>query len=166
MSPLQVILAFAALHAGLVAPVPGVAESPLASAAGTLALFGGLWLAFHAWSLVCRRRLDRGQSSGWRGADAAMRATQWASLAALFAAGALLGWLDGVRAAVGDLPAVDELMASIIEAEPLAELVDAEVLRADTLERVDPLYGPLRLLAVARVGPTRLLDNLGVTVHP
>jgi len=111
MSPLQVILAFAALHAGLVAPVPGVAESPLASAAGTLALFGGLWLAFHAWSLVCRRRLDRGQSSGWRGADAAMRATQWASLAALFAAVALLGWLDGVRAAVGDLPAVDELIA-------------------------------------------------------
>lgn len=79
---------------------------------------------------------------------------------------ALRAGVAAIQAGERSAPAVDELMASIIEAEPLAELDYAEVVRADTLERVDPLYGPLRLLAVARFGPTRLLDNLGVTVHP
>ena len=47
-------------------------------------------------------------------------------------------------------------------AEPLAEPDYAVVVKADTLEDVDPLAGDLRLLGVARFGSTRLLDNLGL----
>ena len=56
---------------------------------------------------------------------------------------------------------VRSLMADLISAEPLAELDYAEVVDAHTLQVVDPLAGELRLLAAARFGRARLLDNLG-----
>jgi pantoate--beta-alanine ligase len=59
--------------------------------------------------------------------------------------------------------AVRELMAGIITAEPLVDLDYAEVRAAGDLAEVDPLSGELRLLVAARLGSTRLLDNLGVT---
>lgn len=68
-----------------------------------------------------------------------------------------------VLAGERDPAAVRRLMADIVEAEPLAELDYAEVVRPDTLERLDPLAGELRLLAAARFGQARLLDNVGVT---
>ena len=58
---------------------------------------------------------------------------------------------------------VRELVASLIAAEPLAELDYAEVVDADTLQEVDPLAGELRLLAAARFGRARLIDNEGAT---
>ena len=55
-------------------------------------------------------------------------------------------------------------MAALIEDEPLGELDYAEVVDATTLAVPDPLHGTLRLLAAARFGRARLIDNLGVEV--
>jgi pantoate--beta-alanine ligase len=55
-------------------------------------------------------------------------------------------------------------MAATIAAEPLFELDYAAVVDATTFETPDPLTGELRLLAAARLGKARLIDNLGVTV--
>jgi pantoate--beta-alanine ligase len=59
---------------------------------------------------------------------------------------------------------VSALMADLIAAEPLAELDYAEVVDARTLKTVDPLAGELRLLAAARFGRARLIDNIGAHV--
>ena len=56
---------------------------------------------------------------------------------------------------------VRALVADLISAEPLADLDYAEVVDARTLQPVDPLAGDLRLLAAARFGRARLIDNLG-----
>jgi pantoate--beta-alanine ligase len=60
--------------------------------------------------------------------------------------------------------AVRDLMAGIIEAEPLARLDYAAVVDADSFLVPDPLTGNLRLLAAVRFGRARLIDNVGVTV--
>lgn len=52
------------------------------------------------------------------------------------------------------------LVADLINAEPLAHLDYAEVVDAETLQRMDPLVGELRLLAAARFGKARLIDNI------
>ncbi len=57
---------------------------------------------------------------------------------------------------------VRALMGDIVEAEPLVELDYAEVVDAATLAVPEKLDGELRLLVAARVGSTRLIDNLGV----
>jgi pantoate--beta-alanine ligase len=59
--------------------------------------------------------------------------------------------------------AVRELMAQIVEAEPLAQLDYAEVVDADSFDVPEPLTGNLRLLAAVRFGRARLIDNVGVT---
>lgn len=79
---------------------------------------------------------------------------------------ALKAGLASIRAGERDRQVVEALIADVIEAEPLAALDYAVVRRADTLEVVDPLAGDLRLLAVARFGTTRLLDNVGVHLDP
>jgi pantoate--beta-alanine ligase len=56
------------------------------------------------------------------------------------------------------------LVADLIAAEPRAALDYAEVVDATTLQVVDPLVGELRLLAAARFGRARLIDNLGAVV--
>jgi pantoate--beta-alanine ligase len=56
------------------------------------------------------------------------------------------------------------LMADLIVAEPKADLDYAEVVDARTLRVVDPLAGELRLLAAARFGKARLIDNLAAVV--
>lgn len=56
------------------------------------------------------------------------------------------------------------LVSAIVEAEPLVELDYAEVVEAATLEVPEKLGGELRLLLAARVGATRLVDNVGVVV--
>ena len=58
---------------------------------------------------------------------------------------------------------VRALMIDLIGAEPLAELDYAEVVDARTLQVVDPLDGELRLLAAARFGKARLIDNIAAT---
>jgi pantoate--beta-alanine ligase len=54
------------------------------------------------------------------------------------------------------------LMAAAIAAEPLVRLDYAEVADAATLSPLDRVEGPARLLVAARVGTTRLIDNLAV----
>ncbi len=52
-------------------------------------------------------------------------------------------------------------MAQVVATEPLATLDYARVVDARTLETLDRLHGTLRLLIAARVGPARLIDNVG-----
>jgi pantoate--beta-alanine ligase len=59
---------------------------------------------------------------------------------------------------------VEELVAAAIEAEPLAQLDYAAAVDAATLAPLDPLRGEVRLLAAARFGKARLLDNVGAVV--
>jgi pantoate--beta-alanine ligase len=63
-----------------------------------------------------------------------------------------------------DPAVIATLMAEVIEAEPLAGLDYAEVVDAASFAVPDPLGGTLRLLAAARFGRARLIDNVGVTV--
>lgn len=76
---------------------------------------------------------------------------------------ALLAGADAVQAGERDPEVVRRLVAGLIEGEPLAVLDYAAVVDARTLEVVDPLVGEVRLLAAAKFGRARLLDNLGVT---
>jgi pantoate--beta-alanine ligase len=77
---------------------------------------------------------------------------------------ALRAGMAAITAGERDPAAVRDLMAQIIEAEPLAELDYAEVVDADSLTVPEPLVGNLRLLAAVRFGRARLIDNVGVTV--
>lgn len=71
-----------------------------------------------------------------------------------------------ISAGERDRSVVEEHMASVLRDEPLAEFDYAVVVDPDTLESPDVLVPgtEVRLLAVARFGATRLLDNLGVGV--
>ena len=77
---------------------------------------------------------------------------------------ALRSGAAAIAAGERDPAAVRELMAQIIEAEPLAQLDYAEVVDADSFTVPEPLTGNLRLLAAVRLGRARLIDNVGVTV--
>jgi pantoate--beta-alanine ligase len=76
---------------------------------------------------------------------------------------ALRAGAAAIGAGEDDPAAVHDLMAGIIEAEPLAELDYAEVVDADSFSVPQPLRGNLRLLAAVRFGKARLIDNVGVT---
>lgn len=65
-----------------------------------------------------------------------------------------------------DPDAVVAAMEAVVAAEPLAELDYAAVVDAATFEVPHPLSGTLRLLAAARFGKARLLDNLGLVCEP
>jgi pantoate--beta-alanine ligase len=76
--------------------------------------------------------------------------------------------LQAGRAAVDagerDPAKVSALMADLISAQPLAQLDYAEVVDAASLQVPDRLEGTLRLLAAARFGKARLIDNVGAEV--
>jgi pantoate--beta-alanine ligase len=76
---------------------------------------------------------------------------------------ALLVGRLAIDAGERDAERVRELMAGLIEAEPLAELDYAAVVDARTLRVLDPLEGELRLLAAVRFGRARLIDNVGAS---
>jgi pantoate--beta-alanine ligase len=71
-----------------------------------------------------------------------------------------------ISAGESDPAVIEAHMASIIEAEPLAELDYAVVVDPDSLSPLTELVSgaSVRLLMVAKVGTPRLLDNLGVDV--
>ncbi|HWC12772.1 MAG TPA: pantoate--beta-alanine ligase, partial [Acidimicrobiales bacterium] len=75
-------------------------------------------------------------------------------------AGAVAAMEDGER----DAARLGRAMADTVTAEPLADLDYATVVRAADLVPLDPLEGSVRALVAARVGGTRLLDNVGVTL--
>ena len=77
---------------------------------------------------------------------------------------ALQAGAASILAGERDPGAVRTLMAGIISAEPLAELDYAEVVDPETMAAPTVLAGELRLLAAARFGTPRLLDNLAVRV--
>lgn len=71
-----------------------------------------------------------------------------------------------VEAGERDRAILEAHIASIIDAEPLAELDYVAVVDPVTLQRPDVLASgsSVRILLVARVGIPRLLDNLGIDV--
>lgn len=71
---------------------------------------------------------------------------------------------EAIEAGERSADVINAAMCQVIDSEPCAELDYAAVVDTETLVRVDPLFGELRLLAAARIGRPRLLDNLGVTV--
>lgn len=77
---------------------------------------------------------------------------------------ALVAGADCVRAGERDPRVVVDAMTATVDAEPLFDLDYAAVVDAATFATPDPLAGELRLLAAARLGKARLIDNLGVTV--
>lgn len=72
------------------------------------------------------------------------------------AASVLAGELDPAE--------VRSLVGAIVEAEPLVAIDYAAVVESATLVEPEKLHGELRLLVAARVGGTRLVDNVGVEV--
>ena len=82
--------------------------------------------------------------------------------AALALRRALDAGLAELQAGTRDPARVRAAMAQVLEAEPLVQPDYAEVVEASSLEVRDPLAGEVRLLAAARVGAVRLIDNDGV----
>lgn len=78
---------------------------------------------------------------------------------------ALRAAADAVENGQRDPVAVQAIMESLIAGEPLADLDYAAVVNASSLEPVDPLRGEVRLLAAARFGPARLIDNVGAVAR-
>ena len=77
---------------------------------------------------------------------------------------ALRAGVDAIDRGERDPATVRALMRAMVEAEPLAQLEYAEVVDAATLQEIDPLAGNVRLLAAARFGRGRLIDNEGATI--
>lgn len=72
----------------------------------------------------------------------------------------------GVLAAGGEPDAVRRAMHDTVASEPAVSLIYAEPVEDDSLEPLDAALasgGSARLLIAARLGRTRLIDNLGVT---
>jgi pantoate--beta-alanine ligase len=78
---------------------------------------------------------------------------------------ALLAGAAAVEAGERDPATVRAAMAAVLAPVAESEVDYLEVVDARTLQPVDPLAGELRLLAAARFGRARLLDNTGVTVQ-
>jgi len=81
-----------------------------------------------------------------------------AAAACLYEALARAAWL--VEGGERDARVLRAELARRIGAEPLAGLDYVAVVDEDTFEEVDRVGGPSRALVAARIGPTRLIDNL------
>ena len=77
---------------------------------------------------------------------------------------ALVAGRDAVLAGEQHSDAVRAQMIAVLATEPEAIVDYAAVVDSATLQDLDVLRGDVRLLVAARVGPTRLIDNLGVTI--
>lgn len=77
---------------------------------------------------------------------------------------ALQAGAAAVLAGETDPGAVRDLVAAVVEAEPLVALDYAEAVDAASLRTPPALAGELRLLVAARLGRARLIDNVGVVV--
>ena len=70
---------------------------------------------------------------------------------------------EAISAGGRDAERVRRVMADRVAAEPLAVLDYAEVVDGATLVPLHRVAGDVRLMVAARIGTTRLIDNLGVT---
>lgn len=73
---------------------------------------------------------------------------------------ALRAGADLVKQGERDPQKVSQTMASVIEAEPLAILDQAEVVDSNTLRTPTAIEGEVTLLVAAKIGPARLIDNM------
>ncbi len=78
---------------------------------------------------------------------------------------ALLAGAEAVAGGERSAEVVRRIVTELVAGEPLAELDYAEVVDASTCAPIDPLQGELRLLAAARFGAARLIDNLGAAAY-
>jgi pantoate--beta-alanine ligase len=81
----------------------------------------------------------------------------------LYEALARAAWL--VEGGERDAVALKAEMARRIGAERLARIDYVAVVDDETFEEVDRVRGPARALVAARIGPTRLIDNLRLNVE-
>jgi pantoate--beta-alanine ligase len=77
---------------------------------------------------------------------------------------ALQAGARAVRSGAGDPSVVRAVMAGTVAAEPLLSLEYAELVDPDTFRAPAAVDGPVRLLVAARLGRTRLIDNLAAGV--
>ena len=77
---------------------------------------------------------------------------------------ALVAGRDAVLAGEWEGDVVRAQMIAVLATEPEAMVDYAAVVDSTTLHDLDVLTGEVRLLIAARIGPARLIDNLGVTV--
>ncbi|MGI8776212.1 MAG: pantoate--beta-alanine ligase [Acidimicrobiales bacterium] len=87
-------------------------------------------------------------------------------VAALVLSDALAAVAALVRAGEHDPSVIRRHLIDAVTREPLVRLDYAAVVRADDLAPLHRLAGEVRLLLAARVGTTRLIDNVGVTSTP
>jgi pantoate--beta-alanine ligase len=78
---------------------------------------------------------------------------------------ALRGAAEAVAAGERQADAVRRRMQDVLSAEPLAHVEYAEVVNAETFQPVEILSDRLVLPLAVRVGGTRLIDNLRLTVE-
>ncbi|MGD9694746.1 MAG: pantoate--beta-alanine ligase [Thermoleophilia bacterium] len=92
--------------------------------------------------------------------DAAQRAAAPALHRALRAAEEL------AAAGESDASRIEAAARDVVAAEPLFDLDYARVVDADTFQPVDRLEAPALLAIAARIGSTRLIDNIPLPTHP
>jgi pantoate--beta-alanine ligase len=76
---------------------------------------------------------------------------------------ALLEAWDAIDRGARDISEIRQLIVSAVDAEPGAELEYAEVRSATNLESLSRLEGDALVAVAARVGSTRLIDNMSVS---
>jgi pantoate--beta-alanine ligase len=86
-------------------------------------------------------------------------------MAALALHHALVAGLGTIDSGERDPAVVDTVMAAELTAAGGVEPDYAVAVDADTLRRPERLAGHVRLLVAARVGPVRLIDNIGVVLE-
>ena len=78
---------------------------------------------------------------------------------------ALAAAVAAVEAGEHDPTVVERLVTDMVTTEPLLTLEYAEARNADDLSRLERLDGPLLVAVAARVGATRLIDNVSMRIE-
>ena len=74
----------------------------------------------------------------------------------------LIAAVEGAREGQHDTVALGALMRTIVAAEPLVTIEYAEVVDPDSLVPIETLTASARGIVAARIGTTRLIDNMAV----
>jgi pantoate--beta-alanine ligase len=84
---------------------------------------------------------------------------------ALVLSRALVAAADAIRAGERDATALTDLVRGLVATEPAVALEYVELRTARELAPVDPVDGDVLLALAARVGSTRLIDNVSLSVR-